>query len=171
MAVVIALACPICVSASDVSKVVEVKSIDELKKDLSDTKSKNDDLNDRILKSNSKIIDSVKKLKAKKGYTRKQIKQFNKNESAISDKTELLTRLIEGIKDNNEKAEYSEKKLDELMKTGAEDKTQDTSKNSDNTQSNAPRVQLEQLVWLEFERYKLLTQTLDLLGEIAGLLP
>lgn len=167
---------------------VPVKSVSELEKELSNIKGRNDEMNEKVSKSNTQIIDTLKKLKGKKGISKKQIRLFNKNEEAIAGKLESLTKLIDGLKDNAEKITTGDKKLAELMKNeetvkpadskGGEIKpnetkaidaskaTAESTENSDNI-----RIQLENLVWLQLDRNRLLLQIFDTLAEISALLP
>lgn len=156
-----------------------LKTADELAKELSNIKGRNDEMNDKVSKTNNQIIDTIKKIKSKKGLSRKQLRQFNKNEEAIGLKLESLTKLIEGLKENADKIVNADKKLGEIIKSEdlaklTEVKSPDSkgageSKPSDNNES--VRVQLENLIWLQLDRNRLLLQIFDNLGEISSLLP
>lgn len=95
---------------------VFAKKVEDLKKELSNIKGRNDEMNERVSKSNTQIIDTLKKIKSKKGISKKKLRIFNRNEEAIAGKLESLTKLIDGLRENADKISFSEKKLNEISK-------------------------------------------------------
>lgn len=153
-----------------------LKTAEELAKELSNIKGRNDEMNDRVSKSNNQIIDTLKKIKSKKGLSRKQLRQFNKNEEAIGSKLEGLSKLIEGLKENADKIASSDKKLGELIKSEdlaklVEAKASDSKQGESLENNESIRLQLENLIWLQLDRNRLLLQIFDNLAEISSLLP
>lgn len=167
-----------------------VKSIPELEKEVSNIKGRNDEMNEKVLRANAQIIETLKKLKNKKGMSKRKIRLFNKNEEAIAGKLDGLSKLIEGLKENADKISVAEKKLSEPAKSETavkhEDRTVETKSsdkatvNTDNKDAKpaetvdpivAHRNQLESLVWLQLDRNRLLLQIFDSLSGISELLP
>lgn len=161
---------------------VSAKKIEDLKTELSNIKGRNDEMNDRVLKSNTQIIDTLKKIKSKKGISKKKLRIFDKNEEAIAGKLESLTKLIDGLRENADRISFSEKKLNELSKNEGSSKAADNKTNeakgsenkisaesSDNSYNIS--VQLESLIWMHLDRNRLFLQIFDTLSEISALLP
>ncbi len=149
----------------EIKEAIPVRPKEDIEKDISDVIKKNDELNDRVSKANISVIDAVKAFKNKKGISKKRLKVFSKNEPVIAEKTESLTKTIDGLRAIGEKISANDKSLDDVRKTLANPKTK-----NDKSVENELTL-LEQGLALHIERGKILDSILGVLGEISGLIP
>lgn len=153
-------------ASAAVEKPSTTRSREDIEKDIAEVVKKNDELNDKVSKSNLVVIDAVKSFKDKKGISKKRLKAFNKNEAAIAEKTELLTKSVVDLKDNAEKISAVEKRLADAIKD------LDTVKDKTKSEKDAEIiVHLEQSLVLHTDRNKTLTSIFDILNEILNLIP
>ena len=149
----------------EIKEAIPVRTKEEIEKDIVDVIKKNDELNEKVSKANIAVIDAVKAYKNKKGISKKRLKIFNKNEPLIIEKTESLTKTIEGLRAVVDKISANDKSLDEVRKSLANPKTK-----NDKGLENELSL-LEQGLALHIERGKILDSILGVLGEISVLIP
>lgn len=149
----------------EIKEALPIRTKEDVEKDIADVIKKNEELNEKVSKSNISVIDAVKAFKNKKGISKKRLKIFSKNEPAIAEKTENLTKTIDELRAVGDKIAANDKSLDDVRKALANPKT----KNDKSLESELSL--LEQSLALHVERGKILDSIFSVLGEILGLIP
>ncbi len=149
----------------EIKEALPIRTKEDVEKDIADVIKKNEELNEKVSKSNISVIDAVKAFKNKKGISKKRLKIFSKNEPAIAEKTENLTKTIDELRAVGDKIAANDKSLDDVRKALANPKT----KNDKSLESELSL--LEQSLALHVERGKILDSIFSVLGEISGLIP
>ena len=149
----------------EIKEALPIRTKEDVEKDIADVIKKNEELNEKVSKSNISVIDAVKAFKNKKGISKKRLKIFSKNEPAIAEKTEDLTKTIDELRAVGDKIAANDKSLDDVRKALANPKT----KNDKSLESELSL--LEQSLALHVERGKILDSIFSVLGEISGLIP
>lgn len=149
----------------DIKEAPIVRTKEDVEKDIAEAIKKNDELNEKVSKTNASVIDAVSAFKNKKGISKKRLKAFNKKEPIIIEKTESLKKTIEELRNVGEKLSANDKSLDDVRKDLANSKTK-----NDKSLENELSL-LEQGLALHIERGRILDSTLSVLGEILGLIP